>query len=73
MFEEVFKDHFYHEFVIRCDDAGLVNRKLLAHGFVGGLELEEYYSDMKGCLLFCATESTKLEDIDRLAKLLEGM
>jgi glycine dehydrogenase subunit 1 len=62
-----FSGPFFNEFVVDGagrDPAG-INRRLLEHRIIGGLEL----SDPPGCLLLCATEMTRRQDIDRLVEL----
>jgi glycine dehydrogenase subunit 1 len=44
---------------------------LRKNGIMGGLPVEDTYSDLKNCVLFCVTESHKKEDIDRFVDLLE--
>ena len=60
----VFSDPAYNEFVIACPSPREANRKWLAHGIVGGYELERNYPELKNCLLLCATEMHRKEDID---------
>jgi glycine dehydrogenase subunit 1 len=62
----VFTGSTYNEFILRCPDANEVNRKLEAKGIIGGYDLEKDYPELKNCLLFCATEMLKKEDIDRI-------
>jgi glycine dehydrogenase subunit 1 len=62
-----FSGPFFNEFVVDCAgrDPAVINRRLLDHRIIGGLEL----SDPPDCLLLCATEMTRREDIDRLVEL----
>jgi len=69
-FEEVFPSPFYNEFVVRCPDAPAVNKKLAGAGILGGLMLENYYPELKNCLLFCVTEMNTRQDIDTLLEVL---
>jgi len=47
---------FFNEFVLQCQDAPEVLKKLKAQGIAGGVLLEKYYPSLKNCLLFCVTE-----------------
>ena len=67
-FEQVFKNPFYNEFVIRCSDAKKNNEALLKKKIVGGLEIEKYYPELKNCLLFCVTEMISKEEIDKMVR-----
>jgi len=40
---------------------------------IGGYPLEQHYSELKNCLLVCATELSSREDMDRLVDKLEEM
>ncbi|HNZ65657.1 MAG TPA: hypothetical protein PKJ10_07460, partial [Smithella sp.] len=69
--QDVFSAPFYNEFVLRCPDAGKVNKKLKKEGIVGGYELEKDYPELKNALLFCATEMISKEDMDKVADLVK--
>jgi glycine dehydrogenase subunit 1 len=62
-----FNSPLFNEFVIEApgnpDD---INRKLIAEGIIGGLNLERFYPELKNCMLFCVTENNRKEDIDKL-------
>jgi glycine dehydrogenase subunit 1 len=64
--ESVFAGPVYNEFVLQCPDTKAFNRKLEAKGIIGGYELEKDYPEQKNCLLFCATEMLKKEDMDKI-------
>lgn len=72
-FEGVFSGPFYNEFVIKCKDGAKVQRELLKNGIIGGLGVGSYYPQLKNCLLFCITEMTTREDIDKLLKVMGGL
>ncbi len=61
---------FFNEFVVDCGGrrAPSVNRRLLKNRIVGGLELKRFYPELRNCLLLCATETTRREEMDRLAE-----
>jgi glycine dehydrogenase subunit 1 len=69
--KEVFSAPVYNEFVLRCPDAKLANKKLKAEGIIGGYELAKDYPELKNTLLFCATEMLGKEDMDRVVKILK--
>jgi glycine dehydrogenase subunit 1 len=62
-----FSGPFFNEFVVDCagHDPAAINRRLLDHHIIGGLEL----ADPPGGLLLCATEMTRREDIEKLVEL----
>jgi len=65
-----FRAGFFNEFVADCGDRKPeeINRRLLEHRIVGGLELGRFYPELGSCLLLCATETTRREEMDRLAQ-----
>lgn len=69
--KEVFTAPFYNEFVLRCPDAKLANKKLKAERIIGGYELQKEYPELKNALLFCATEMVSKEDMDRVVSILK--
>lgn len=71
-FERVFSGPFYNEFLIKCKDGRRVQQELLKNGIMGGLDAESYYPQLKNCLLFCVTEMTTREDVDKLLKVVGG-
>jgi glycine dehydrogenase subunit 1 len=62
-----FQAPFFNEFVLPCGDPAAANRRLLEQRIVGGLELGRFYPELSDCLLLCATETARREDMDRLA------
>jgi glycine dehydrogenase subunit 1 len=67
-----FAGPYFNEFVARCDGKSpeQVNRKLLEHGIIGGLELGRFYPELVGNLLLCATEMPRRCDMDTVAEVL---
>lgn len=64
-----FEGPFFNEFVARTngklpDD---INRELLEKRIIGGLPLGRFYPEMKDCMLLCATEMSKRQDMDLVA------
>jgi glycine dehydrogenase subunit 1 len=67
-----FKGNFFNEFVVEFSGgfekiSGFLRKK----GIVGGLNLGEYYPELKKCALVCVTEMHKREEIDKLAAILK--
>ncbi len=70
-FSEVFSAPFFNEFVIRSKASPeKINKALRKAGIVGGLALEPYYPELKGCVLYCATEMIMPDDIEKLSETL---
>jgi glycine dehydrogenase subunit 1 len=62
----------FNEFVVRCPaPPAEINRKLLAHGILGGLPLGRFYPEYENGWLLCVTERRTREEIDRLVDHLE--
>ena len=62
----------FNEFVVRCPvPPAEINRKLLAHGILGGLPLGRFYPEYEHGWLVCVTEQRTREEIDRLVDHLE--
>ncbi len=67
-----FKGNIFNEFVLEFSGgfekiSGFLRKK----GIVGGLNLGEYYPELKKCALVCVTEMHKREEIDKLAAILK--
>ncbi|WP_031513494.1 aminomethyl-transferring glycine dehydrogenase subunit GcvPA [Desulfofalx alkaliphila] len=72
-FSPVWSAPFFKEFVVRLPHpAEEINKALLDQGIIGGLNLAEYYPEMKNCMLFCVTEVHTREEIERLVEALRG-
>ena len=50
---------------------GALNRKLLDYSIIGGLDVGRFYPEYEQRVLFCVTEKTTKDDIDKLADILE--
>jgi glycine dehydrogenase subunit 1 len=57
-----FNGPFFNEFVTELPEN--VNSELLKERIVGGLPLHRWYPELDGCMLVCATETTRREDMD---------
>ncbi|HUS08587.1 MAG TPA: aminomethyl-transferring glycine dehydrogenase subunit GcvPA, partial [Bryobacteraceae bacterium] len=68
-----FSGAFFNEFVIAINgrSPGSVNEELLARGIIGGLPLGRFYPELAGCMLLCATEMSKREQMDQLKNCLQ--
>lgn len=65
--EPVFAGPFFRDFVIKTRRSPAeVNRRLLEHGIIGGLDLGRFYPDLADGMLFCVTETRSKQDIDYL-------
>jgi glycine dehydrogenase subunit 1 len=64
-----FQGPFFNEFVVDCSGRAPVeiNRRLLDHRIIGGLELGRFYPELGHSMLLCATETARRADMDRLA------
>ncbi len=72
-FSLAFPGTYFKEFPVKVPgDPGKLNEKLLAHKILGGLDVGPYYPELKGAMLFCVTENRTREEIDTLARVLEG-
>jgi glycine dehydrogenase subunit 1 len=55
----------FNEFVVEFEnDFRPAYERLLEQKIVAGLDIGKYYKGMKGCYLFCATETASKEDLD---------
>lgn len=65
-----FSAPFFNEFVVKLDGKTPeeANAALLGKKIVGGLALGRFYPDLKDCMLVCATEMNRREDMDTFAE-----
>ncbi len=66
--EPVFAQPFFNEFAVRYKGRTVeaVNQALLTRGVVGGLSLEPWYPSLGESALWCATELTSEEQVNRM-------
>jgi glycine dehydrogenase subunit 1 len=65
-------EEIFNEFALTCPhEVGALNRKLLEHSIIGGLDIGRFYPKHGNKVLLCVTERTSKDDIDRLADILE--
>jgi len=70
-FERISGAHFFNEVAINMPvDPQVVNSRLVKEGIQGGLDLSEYYPELKSSMLFCATEMNTKKSIDQLVGVL---
>ncbi len=73
-FDAAFSGPFFKEFVVKTKLAPAeINKALLEHRIIGGLDLGRFYPAMQNHMLFCVTEKRTKQDIDYLAGRLEGL
>ncbi len=65
-----FAGPFFNEFVARVNGASpeQINAALLEQKIIGGLPLGRFYPELKDCMLLCATEMNKRQDMDAVAQ-----
>jgi glycine dehydrogenase subunit 1 len=60
---------FFNEFVVRTNGRPPeeINGELLNKKIIGGLPLGRFYPELKDCMLLCATEMSRRQDMDLVA------
>ena len=67
-----FNSTHFNEFVIECsEDVNKLNKRLLQKDIQGGLILDEFYPELKNCMLIGTSEVHTDEDIKRFTSSLE--
>ena len=61
-FSRCFTGSFFNEFVIEAPES--LNDELLKENIIGGLPLKRFYPELDNCMLVCATEMTRREQMD---------
>jgi glycine dehydrogenase subunit 1 len=59
---------FFNEFVIEVDNARATWSRSQEQGLIAGIILEDWYPELKNCLLLCVTELHSRKQIERLAE-----
>ncbi len=69
-----FEAPFFNEFVVRTNGKSPdeVNAALLEKKIIGGLPLGRFYPELKDCMLLCATEMSRRDDMDAVRNALAG-
>jgi len=63
-----FSAPFFNEFVLLVPKARTVWNQLKEQGIIAGLPLEDWYPELKNCLLLCVTEMHTRSDIERFVR-----
>ena len=66
----VFSRPFFNEILVHCPDADRVMNAMRDEGYLFGVNIAEWYPDMKECVLLCCTECVTVEDVDRMIETL---
>ncbi|HUQ91793.1 MAG TPA: aminomethyl-transferring glycine dehydrogenase subunit GcvPA [Bryobacteraceae bacterium] len=68
--EKRFTGPFFNEFVVNSKgkEPDAINDGLLKQKIIGGLPLGRFYPELKDCMLLCATEMNKREQMDAVRK-----
>lgn len=61
---------FFNEFVVKAASPEAVNKALLDKKIIGGLALGRFYPELSDCMLLCATEMSKKQDMDAMKEAL---
>jgi glycine dehydrogenase subunit 1 len=70
-YDALFSSPVFNEFAISTPiPSAEINKVLQKKGITGGFSLEEDYPELGNAMLFCATETTRKEDIDRMVETL---
>jgi glycine dehydrogenase subunit 1 len=69
-----FEAPFFNEFVASTNGKApeQINTTLVERKIIGGLPLGRFYPELKNCMLLCATEMNKREDMDAVAAAFEN-
>lgn len=64
----------FNEFVVECPrPVSEIQKSLLAHRIVGGLDISQFFPGLRNHILFCATEMNSRNEIDQMCEILSGM
>ncbi len=66
--EARFSAPWFNEFVVRAPRAREIFARCAAQKIIPGIALEDFYPELKDCLLVCVTEMNEPEEIDRLVE-----
>lgn len=65
----LFDRPFFNEFGVKISgnrDIKKINGSLYGSGIIGGLDISQFYPEIKGAMLLCVTETKSKDDIDKL-------
>ena len=71
-YRQHFSAPFFNEFVLLVPKARVVWNQLKEQGIIAGLPLEDWYPELKNCLLLCVTETHTRSDIERFVCEIQG-
>jgi glycine dehydrogenase subunit 1 len=64
----------FNEFVLQTEEAPAQwSQRLMDNKIVGGIDLSRWYSELRHCTLWCATEMVTREQIDSAARVLAAV
>jgi glycine dehydrogenase subunit 1 len=64
----------FNEFVVKSSrPVSEIREALMDHDIVGGLDLAQFFPDLKDHMLFCVTERNNHKEIDRMCDILRGL
>ena len=63
---------FFNEFVMKADNAGVFNSACESLALDPGIDIGQWYPELKDCYLFCATEINSKSMIDSFIEKLQG-
>jgi glycine dehydrogenase subunit 1 len=66
--QQQFSAPFFNEFVLKVNNARAVWQRLKERNLIAGIVLEDWYPELKDCLLLCVTETYTRSEIERLAE-----
>ena len=70
--EKEFTGIHFNEFVIKSEkDTNSINKELLKKGIQGGLIIDQWYPELKNCILFGVSELHSDDDIEKLISALK--
>jgi len=63
-----FSGLFFNEFVVAAGDLARLQQRCAAERILPGIALSQWYPELPGALLVCATEMNEREEIERLVR-----
>ncbi len=73
-FEKVSDAPFVKEFAVKAlnENVAHINKRLLEHGIIGGMELERLFPELRGYWLIAVTEKRTKKEIDNMVRIAAG-
>jgi glycine dehydrogenase subunit 1 len=66
-----FSGKFFNEFVAKVGSPDAVNKALLKKKIIGGLPLGRFYPELADCMLICATEMSRKDEMDAVGQVVQ--